>query len=70
MNRLERWESDNIPWSRHKIIYGGTVRERKLLYKDLEQWSKESLTGKFVITIGIAYFEFEDDAVLFGLRWL
>ena len=53
-----------FPW----VVYVIEIDDWRIYSLDVKPWCEQNLIGKYDISV-VSYFEFEEDSVLFALRW-
>ena len=64
------WEKIYCPWANFCLDNFVNVWNSEECTTTIINWTKRSLKGKYLLTMGAAYFELEEDLILFSLRWL
>ncbi len=68
---MQTWEEAYVPWHNCRINKMYNVwNVSPNVTNEVYRWASRNLIGRYELTVGTGYFEFEEDKVLFVLRWL
>lgn len=64
LSDLQKYVNKTYPWAKYVVVIDESFKHRH----EIHNWCDENLIGRYNFEV-VSYFEFEEDSVLFTLKW-